>query len=158
MNDEKATTAADAPSGMDWSDFEPKDERDAVGVALIECGLFKDEQPNGDVSIDWWLTDALIEALRHRGWVVRLTDPEQQRAIGARFDPKRPGLVVDEVGDVIGWTEGGKARAVGELVDAARAVLEPDHDGDATCWCQPTMTYEDPATGVQVWTHKESNT
>lgn len=32
-----------------------------------------------------------------------------------------------------------------------------EHRDDATCWCQPRKSYEDPATGTQVWVHQDGN-
>jgi hypothetical protein len=32
-----------------------------------------------------------------------------------------------------------------------------EHRSDATCWCHPVKSYEDPATGTQVWSHRDDN-
>ena len=32
-----------------------------------------------------------------------------------------------------------------------------EHTPDPMCWCQPTLTYVDPVTDAQVWTHKRTN-
>lgn len=32
--------------------------------------------------------------------------------------------------------------------------LNRTHAEDPKCWCNPTMTYKDPETGKEVWSHK----
>jgi hypothetical protein len=34
--------------------------------------------------------------------------------------------------------------------------MEKEHDteSDGKCWCNPTLHYIDPETGVKVWVHK----
>jgi hypothetical protein len=31
----------------------------------------------------------------------------------------------------------------------------PEHVASADCWCEPTIDYRDPETGVAVYVHKE---
>lgn len=34
-------------------------------------------------------------------------------------------------------------------------VEEQEHELSQDCWCQPTLDYRDPVTGVEVWVHRE---
>jgi 5-methylcytosine-specific restriction endonuclease McrA len=46
----------------------------------------------------------------------------------------------------------------GELTcgcDCDPRAYTPEHVASADCWCEPTIDYRDPETGVAVYVHKE---
>jgi len=111
------------PAGSGWEEAEAEDGRDALALALLAAGESIDK---GDgVLLNWWLTDALLEALKHHGYV--LVGPptpslEYVVRVGGRGQGKT-GELVRRVVEAVRKAMPESVRVQGDL-DAAWAAAE----------------------------------
>lgn len=109
---------------LDWSDYEPKDAIEVVGVALIAAGITGPEPEGYDgpgVTMDRQTASEIVEALEDHGYVLEPFAPADEpweAAIEAAYRAWR------DCGNT-GWAHnGGRPCAMRQHAAAARAVLE----------------------------------